>query len=57
VLADDFPFKKLMLRIEKHYPHPTPITITEFRQFTNDFVLLPAGKAPVVIHQSRTAAR
>ena len=57
VLADSFPFKTLMRRIEKHYPHPTPVTMTEFRQFTNDFVLLPAGRAPVVVHRPGTSAR
>jgi hypothetical protein len=57
LLADSFPFKTLMRRIEKHYPQPTPVTMTEFRQFTNDFVFLPAGEAAVVVHQPATSAR
>ena len=52
VLAEGFPSKTLMRRIEKHYHRPIPITMAEFRQLTNDFVLLPAGAPPVIIHQS-----
>jgi hypothetical protein len=57
LLADSFPFKTLMRRMEKHYPNPTPVTMTEFRQFTNDYVFLPNGQAPVVVHQPGTSAR
>ena len=57
LLADSFPFKTLMRRIEKHYPHPTPVTMSEFWQFTNDFVFLPNGKAEVIVHQPGTSAR
>lgn len=57
VLAESFPFQTLMRRIQKHYPQPTPISMAEFRQFTNDFVLLPSGKAPVIIHRPAASAR
>jgi hypothetical protein len=52
VLAESFPSKILMRRIAKHYHRPIPITAAEFRQTTNDFILLPSGSPPVVIHRS-----
>jgi hypothetical protein len=57
LLADSFPFKTLMRRIERHYSHPTPVTMTEFRQFTNDYVFLSNGEAEVIVHQPGTSAR
>ena len=56
VLAEDFPFKTLMRRIHDYYPQPVPVSMAQFQQITNDFVLLPAGKAPVVIHHPATPA-
>jgi hypothetical protein len=50
VLAESFPSKTLMRRIAKHYRQPITITAAEFRRTTNDFILLPSGKPPVVIH-------
>ena len=49
VLAEEFPFKTLMRRVHEYYPQPAPISPTDRHQTTNDFVLLPAGQAPVVI--------
>jgi len=57
VLADSFPFKTLMRRIEKHYPHPTPITTAEFSQITNDYVYLPVGGPAVIIRQPGASAK
>jgi hypothetical protein len=57
VLADSFPFKTLMRRIEKHYPNPTPITKAEFSQITNDYVYLPVDGSPVIIRQAGTSAK
>jgi hypothetical protein len=56
VLGESFPSKILMRRIAKHYHQPIPITAAEFREATNDFILLPSGKPPVVIHQSGPSA-
>ena len=57
VLADSFPFKTLMRRIEKHYSHPTPITTAEFSQITNDYVYIPVDGPPVIIRQPGTSAK
>ena len=40
ILQDDFAYKKLMLQIAKYYPRPEPISPTEERNRTNEFVYL-----------------
>jgi len=57
VLADSFPFKTLMRRIEKHYPKPTPITPAEFSQITNDYLYLPVDRPAVIIRQPGASAK
>jgi hypothetical protein len=51
VLAESFPFRSLMRRISEYYPQPAPISMAQFQQLTNDFVLLPNSQPPVIIHQ------
>ncbi len=55
VLAEGFPSKTLMRRIEKHYHRPIPITAAQFRQITNEVILLPSARPPMIINPSAPA--
>ncbi len=40
LLADDFPYKHLMLRIAKHYPNPAPVEPQNQAQLTNEYLFV-----------------
>ena len=54
-LADNFPFRALMLQMHKYYPQPTPMGPAEFKQPTRDGVLVPSsGKVTVVTNGNKS---
>jgi hypothetical protein len=49
LLADDFPFRTLLLQIHKYYPRPTPMTRTEYSHYTNEAVFVPSDGEVVIL--------
>lgn len=54
-LADNFPFRALMLQMHRYYPQPTPMGLAEFQHPNGDVVLVPAfGKVTVVTNGNKS---
>jgi hypothetical protein len=54
-LADNFPFRALMLQMHKYYPQPTPMGPAEFKHPTRDVVLVPSfGNVTVVTNGNKS---